>query len=89
MIFLHCLLRYLYPLAHIRRTPSARSLPPQYPITPKQNILLKMMEAGLAEKVVDEIQYNFEFPLSEKLSGPAIVFQNVGFAYSGEEKDKL
>lgn len=47
------------------------------------------MEAGLAEKVVEEIQYNFEFPMSEAVAGPAIVFQKVGFAYSGEEKDKL
>jgi ATP-binding cassette subfamily F protein 2 len=55
----------------------------------KQKIIDKMEAAGLTEKVVEEVAYNFEFPVIEKLPPPVLVFQKVGFAYSGEEKDKL
>jgi ATP-binding cassette subfamily F protein 2 len=55
----------------------------------KQKIIDKMEAAGLTEKVVEEAQYNFEFPFCEKLPPPVLVFQKVGFAYSGEERDKL
>lgn len=50
----------------------------------KQKIIDKMEEAGLTEKVVEDIQYNFEFPHCEKLPPPVLVFQKVGFAYSGD-----
>jgi len=55
----------------------------------KQKIIDKMEAAGLTEKVVEEVQYNFSFPHCEPLPPPVMVFQKVGFAYSGEEKDKL
>jgi ATP-binding cassette subfamily F protein 2 len=50
----------------------------------KQKIIDKMIEAGLTEKVVDDMHYNFEFPKCEPLPPPVLVFQKVGFAYSGD-----
>jgi ATP-binding cassette subfamily F protein 2 len=56
----------------------------------KQKIIDKMEEAGLTEKVVEEAQYNFEFAVCEKLPPPIMMFQKVGFAYSGDmAKDGL
>jgi ATP-binding cassette subfamily F protein 2 len=55
----------------------------------KQKIIDKMEADGLTEKVVEEVKYDFVFPEAEKLPPPVLVFQKVGFAYSGEEKDKL
>ena len=43
-----------------------------------------MEEAGLTEKVVEDAIYNFNFPACEPLPPPVLVFQKVGFAYSGD-----
>jgi ATP-binding cassette subfamily F protein 2 len=50
----------------------------------KQKIIDKMEAAGLTEKVVESQQYHFEFPFCEKLPPPILMFQKVGFAYSGD-----
>lgn len=55
----------------------------------KQKILDKMEEAGLTEKVEEEIMYNFKFAKTDLLAPPLIAFNNVSFAYSGDMKDAL
>lgn len=55
----------------------------------KQKIIDKMEEAGLTEKVVEDAKYNFEFPKCEPLPPPVLVFQKVGFSYSGDMKQGL
>jgi len=50
----------------------------------KQKIIDKMQEAGLTERVDEEVKFNFEFPACERLPPPVLVFQKVGFAYSGD-----
>jgi ABC-type multidrug transport system fused ATPase/permease subunit len=59
------------------------------PAKSKQKIIDKMEEAGLTEKVVEDVRYDFAFPQCEPLPPPVLVFQKVGFAYSGEMKDAL
>jgi len=55
----------------------------------KQKILDKMEEAGLVEKVVADPVFTFRFKDTGKLPPPVLGFDNVGFAYSGQEKDLL
>lgn len=55
----------------------------------KQKILDKMEEKGLTEKVVAEPKFNFRFPECERLPPPVMSFIDVGFAYSGLQKDML
>jgi ATP-binding cassette subfamily F protein 2 len=55
----------------------------------KQKIIDKMEADGLVEKVIDDMHYNFEFPFCEKLPPPIMMFQKVGFSYSGDMKDGL
>lgn len=55
----------------------------------KLKILDKMKEKGLTEEVVKEHRSVFRFPDVEQLPTPTLAFYDVGFAYSGEEKDML
>jgi ATP-binding cassette subfamily F protein 2 len=55
----------------------------------KQKILDKMYAAGLTEKVFEGHKFNFDFPKCEPLSPPVLSFIDVGFAYSGKDKDML
>jgi ATP-binding cassette subfamily F protein 2 len=55
----------------------------------KQKIIDKMEAAGLVEKVTKDHVLSFYFPSCGKLSPPVLQFCNVGFAYSGKEKDYL
>lgn len=55
----------------------------------KQKILDKMEAAGLTEKVEQGHKFNFRFPECDRLPPPVLSFINVGFAYSGQQKDML
>lgn len=55
----------------------------------KQKILDKMEAAGLTEKVVDDAKFIFDFPPCDPLPPPVVSFINLGFAYSGLQKDLL
>jgi len=55
----------------------------------KQKIIDKMKEAGLTEKPVPDVTYQFSFPASEKISPPVLAFANVSFSYSGKKEDHL
>jgi ATP-binding cassette subfamily F protein 2 len=55
----------------------------------KQKILDKMEAKGLTEKVEIGHTFKFFFNECEKLPPPIMVFQKVGFTYSGEQKDSL
>jgi len=55
----------------------------------KQKIIDKMEAAGLIEKIVPELVFSFRFKDSGKLPPPVLGFDEVGFAYSGLEKDLL
>jgi len=55
----------------------------------KLKILEKMEAQGLTEKPEPPKLYKFNFTDVEKLPPPVMVFQNVGFAYSGNMKDAL
>jgi len=50
----------------------------------KQKIIDKMEAAGLTEKVEEDHKFNFDFPPCERLPPPVLVFQKVGFSYSGD-----
>jgi len=50
----------------------------------KQKIIDKMEAAGLTEKVEKDVTFNFEFPKCERLAPPVLVFQKLGFSYSGD-----
>merc|ERR1712032_240192 len=55
----------------------------------KQKIIDKMTEAGLTEKPLADVTYQFSFPDSENISPPVMAFQNVSFSYSGNKEDHL
>lgn len=55
----------------------------------KLKIIEKMEEKGLTEKVVHHATSRFLFPDVEQLPTPVLAFYDVGFAYSGLEKDML
>merc|ERR1719326_503244 len=55
----------------------------------KQKIIDKMKEAGLTEKPMQDPQYHFSFPDSEKISPPVLALSNVSFSYSGKKEDHL
>lgn len=55
----------------------------------KQKIINKMKEAGLTEKPVPDMTYQFSFPDSERISPPVMAFGNVSFSYSGKKEDHL
>jgi ATP-binding cassette subfamily F protein 2 len=55
----------------------------------KQKILDKMYEQGLTEIVEAEHQYEFKFPVCDKLPTPVVAFDDVAFAYSGKWADIL
>jgi ATP-binding cassette subfamily F protein 2 len=55
----------------------------------KQKIIDKMEAAGLVEKVVSDLVFSFRFKECGKLPPPVLGFDEVGFAYSGLEKDLL
>jgi len=55
----------------------------------KQKIIDKMEAAGLVEKVVPDVVFTFRFKDSGKLPPPVLGFDEVGFSYSGQEKDLL
>jgi ATP-binding cassette subfamily F protein 2 len=55
----------------------------------KQKIIDKMEAAGLVERVVPDLVFSFRFKDSGKLPPPVLGFDDVGFAYSGLEKDLL
>jgi len=55
----------------------------------KQKIIDKMEAAGLTEKVVQVQKFNFRFAECENLSPPVLALIDVGFAYSGNDKDLL
>lgn len=55
----------------------------------KQKIIDKMEARGLTEKVVAPPKFNFKFAECERLAPPVLALVDVGFAYSGQEKDML
>ncbi len=55
----------------------------------KQKILDKMEAAGLTPPVQHESTFHFQFPDCDKLPPPVLPFQDVSFAYSGQDKDCL
>lgn len=55
----------------------------------KQKIIDKMEADGLTEAVLPPPVFNFKFADCEKLPPPALSFENVSFAYSGQLKDCL
>ena len=55
----------------------------------KQKILDKMEAAGLTPPVQHESTFHFNFPDCDKLPPPVLPFQDVSFAYSGQDKDCL
>mmetsp|Transcript_7858 Transcript_7858/g.19430 ORF Transcript_7858/g.19430 Transcript_7858/m.19430 type:complete len:608 (+) Transcript_7858:89-1912(+) len=55
----------------------------------KQKIIDKMVEAGLTEKPIPDVTYQFAFPDSEKISPPVLAFSGVSFSYSGKKEDHL
>lgn len=55
----------------------------------RQKILDKMEADGLYEKVVEDFNFVFDFPECARLAPPVVSFIDLGFAYSGLEKDLL
>merc|ERR1712166_627406 len=55
----------------------------------KQKIIDKMTAAGLTEKPMVDMTYQFYFPDSEMISPPVIAFADVSFSYSGSKEDHL
>eukprot|EP00747_Dinoflagellata_sp_TGD_P183440 gnl/TRDRNA2_/TRDRNA2_38315_c0_seq1.p1 gnl/TRDRNA2_/TRDRNA2_38315_c0~~gnl/TRDRNA2_/TRDRNA2_38315_c0_seq1.p1 ORF type:complete len:612 (-),score=160.23 gnl/TRDRNA2_/TRDRNA2_38315_c0_seq1:601-2436(-) len=55
----------------------------------KQKIIDKMVAAGLTEKPIPDMTYQFAFPDSEQISPPVMAFGNVSFSYSGKKEDHL
>jgi len=55
----------------------------------KQKIIDTMEAAGLIERVVNDPVFTFRFHDCGKLPPPVLGFDEVGFAYSGQEKDLL
>jgi len=55
----------------------------------KQKIIDKMMAAGLTEKPVADVQFDFRFPSSASLAPPVLAFEHVSFSYSGLKEDFL
>jgi len=55
----------------------------------KQKIIDKMVAAGLTEKPVKDIPFDFKFPNNAKLAPPVLAFEQVSFSYSGLKEDYL
>jgi len=55
----------------------------------KQKIIDKMYAAGLTEKPVKDIPFDFKFPNNAKLAPPVLAFEKVSFSYSGLKEDYL
>jgi ATP-binding cassette subfamily F protein 2 len=55
----------------------------------KQKIIDKMKEAGLTEKPMPDMTYQFSFPDSEQISPPVLAFSGASFSYSGKKEDHL
>lgn len=55
----------------------------------KQKIIDKMEAAGLVEKVIADPKISFYFPSCGPLAPPVLQFLDVGFSYSGSERDLL
>eukprot|EP01098_Paradermamoeba_levis_P011764 TRINITY_DN506_c0_g2_i1.p1 TRINITY_DN506_c0_g2~~TRINITY_DN506_c0_g2_i1.p1 ORF type:complete len:575 (-),score=154.78 TRINITY_DN506_c0_g2_i1:87-1811(-) len=55
----------------------------------RQKVLDKMEAAGLVELVQKEKAFSFRFHEPHELPNPIVIFDEVGFSYSGEKKDFL
>ena len=82
---LNCM--HLVPTAHVVPAGTYSNLVKQ--AKSKQKILDKMEAAGLTPPVQHESTFHFQFPDCDKLPPPVLPFQDVSFAYSGQDKDCL